>query len=73
MEDLTTLFCSSKFPWAREKISLKFTDNLGTRPQKVCQPCSRWAEKKHEFSFSVRSILFGIRFAFGAKILVFNI
>ena len=25
--------CSSKSPWAREGISSKFIDNLGTRPQ----------------------------------------
>jgi hypothetical protein len=33
MEDSQALFCSSKFPWARERISLKFRDNLGTHPQ----------------------------------------
>ena len=26
---------SSKFPWARERISSKFVDNLGTRHQKM--------------------------------------
>jgi len=37
MEASKTLFCSSKKkkPWARERISSKFTDNLGTRPPKV--------------------------------------
>jgi len=29
-----TLFCFSKFPWARKKISLKFVGNLLTLPQK---------------------------------------
>jgi len=33
MEGSNTLFCSSKFPWARERISLKFIENVGTRPQ----------------------------------------
>jgi len=28
------LFSSSKFPWALERISSKFVDNLGTRRQK---------------------------------------
>jgi hypothetical protein len=28
------LFSSSKLPWARERISSKFVDNLGMRPQK---------------------------------------
>jgi len=30
-----TLFCSSAFSWACNRISLKSVDNLGTRPQKV--------------------------------------
>ena len=34
MEDSKTLFCVSKFPWARGSISSKFINNLGTRPQK---------------------------------------
>ena len=34
-EDSKTLFCSSKFPWARKRISSKFMDSLSTRPQKV--------------------------------------
>ena len=34
MEDSKTLFCVSKFPWARGRISSKFVVNLGTRPQK---------------------------------------
>ena len=34
MEESKTLFCSSKFPWARERIYSKFIHNLGTRPQK---------------------------------------
>ena len=33
-EDSKTLFCSSKFPWTRERISSKFVHNWGTRPQK---------------------------------------
>jgi hypothetical protein len=34
MEQPNTLFCSSKFPWARKRISPKFIENLGTRPKK---------------------------------------
>jgi hypothetical protein len=35
MEGSKTLFCFSKFPWARETISsTKFTDNLGKCPRK---------------------------------------
>ena len=34
MEGSQALFCSSKFSKAPERISLKCTDNLGTRPQK---------------------------------------
>ena len=34
MEESKALFCSSKFPWARESISSKFIDNLGSRTQK---------------------------------------
>ena len=34
MEDFKTLFCSSKFPCASERISTKFIEDLGTRPQK---------------------------------------
>jgi len=30
-----TLLCSSKSPWASQRISSKLRDNLGTRPQKV--------------------------------------
>jgi len=33
VEDSKTLFCSSKFPWARERISSKFIDSLDTRLQ----------------------------------------
>jgi len=33
MEDLKTLFCCSKFPWTRDRISSKLVDNLGTRPK----------------------------------------
>jgi hypothetical protein len=35
MEGSKNLFCSSTFLRAREWISSKFTDNLGSRPQKV--------------------------------------
>jgi hypothetical protein len=31
MKDPNNLFCSSNFPLARERISLKFVENLGTR------------------------------------------
>jgi len=34
MEDSKILFCSSKFLWARERISSKFVGSLDTRPQK---------------------------------------
>jgi len=34
MEDSKTLFCSSKFPWAREKISSTCVDSSGTSPRK---------------------------------------
>ena len=33
-----TLFCSSKFSRGCERISSKFIENLGTRPQKINQP-----------------------------------
>ena len=33
MEDSNTLFCYSAFPLARERISSKFVDNLGTHLQ----------------------------------------
>jgi hypothetical protein len=33
MEDSKILFVSSKFPWARERISSKYVDNLGTGPR----------------------------------------
>jgi hypothetical protein len=33
VEGSMNLFCSTKFPWARERISSKFTDILGVRPQ----------------------------------------
>ena len=33
-EGCKNLLCSSKFPWARERLFSKFTDNLGTRCQK---------------------------------------
>jgi len=35
MEDSKPSFCSSKYPRARERISSKFTVNLGTHPQRV--------------------------------------
>jgi hypothetical protein len=34
MEGSKTLYCSSKFPWARERDSSKFIDNLSKSPQK---------------------------------------
>jgi len=33
VEDSKALFCSSKFPRAQERISSKFRECLGTRPQ----------------------------------------
>jgi hypothetical protein len=41
MEESKTLFCPSNFPWARERFSLKFVDNLGTHTQEVRQPFVR--------------------------------
>lgn len=38
---LHTLLRFSKFQWARERISSKFTDNLGTHPQKLL-PALGW-------------------------------
>jgi hypothetical protein len=38
MTDSKTLFCSSKFPWVRERISSKCIDNLGTCSQKTGSP-----------------------------------
>jgi hypothetical protein len=35
MEGFKTLFFSSKFPWARERIYSKFVDILVTSPEKV--------------------------------------
>ena len=35
MEGSKTLFCSSKFPWIRERIYSKFIDSLRKRPKKV--------------------------------------
>jgi len=34
MQDLKTLFCSSKFPWACERISSEFVESLGMCSQK---------------------------------------
>jgi hypothetical protein len=34
MKDSKTIFYSSKFPWACEKIPLTVTDSLGMFPQK---------------------------------------
>jgi len=44
MEDSKTVFCSSKFPWARERISSKFVDNLGFALKKFRQACSEVLE-----------------------------
>jgi len=38
MEDSTTLFWSSIFPWARERISSKFVHNLGTHLKNLRRP-----------------------------------
>jgi hypothetical protein len=40
-QDLILLF---KIPMARERISSKFVDSLGTRPQKVRQPRTRLSQ-----------------------------
>jgi hypothetical protein len=34
VEGSMNLFCSTKLPWARERMSMKFIDNLGERPSK---------------------------------------
>ena len=44
MEDSKTLLCSSKFPQARERISPKFVDSLGTRAQIVSPALSQTAK-----------------------------
>jgi len=44
MEDDNILFCSSKFPWARERIFSKFIHNLGTRPHSFASPSLDGAE-----------------------------
>jgi len=36
MKGSKTLFCSSKFPWARERISSKFIDNLASSGLYAC-------------------------------------
>ena len=41
MKDSKTLICSTKFPKARERISSKLIDNLGTCPQKGLPAKSR--------------------------------
>ena len=38
MEDLKTSFSSTNFPRARERISSKFIDGLGTHTQKYSHP-----------------------------------
>jgi hypothetical protein len=35
MEDSKTLFCSLKFPWAREKIFLEIHKQFGQAPSKM--------------------------------------
>jgi hypothetical protein len=34
MKESKAIFYSSKFPWTRERNSIKFIDNLDMRPQK---------------------------------------
>jgi hypothetical protein len=41
MADFKAVFCSSEFPWARERISSKFMDILAGAFKKVRQPWSR--------------------------------
>ena len=41
MDDSNTIFCSSKFPWARERISSKFIDNLARALRNTRQPWHR--------------------------------
>ena len=42
IEECKTLFCSSKFPWARERISSKFIENLGKGPQRASPLDHSW-------------------------------
>jgi len=42
MEDSGSLFCSSKFPWARERISSKSINNLGSCPQNGSPAQLQW-------------------------------
>jgi hypothetical protein len=44
-----TLLCSSKFPWARKRISSQFINNLGTRPQKG-SPALFYRKPRNTFS-----------------------
>jgi hypothetical protein len=41
MGESKTLFCSSKFPWAREWITFKYIDNLARVLKRLRQPWSR--------------------------------
>jgi len=50
MDDTMTSFCSSKFPCVRDRISLKFIGNFGTRPQKH-SPALYWPHKLGLFFF----------------------
>jgi hypothetical protein len=61
MQDSKTLFCVSKFPWARGRISWKFVDNLGTRPQKRFSSPALRKEYNLEISkcYSKNDYLFG--------------
>ena len=41
MDDSNTIFCSSKFPWERERISSKFIDKLARGLRNTRQPWHR--------------------------------
>ena len=52
MEDSKTLNCILKFLWARERISSKLVDNLGSVFQKVHQP---WYKVKFTLEQSTKA------------------
>jgi hypothetical protein len=58
VEDLETLFWFSKFLWARERISAKFVENLGTRPRKGSPALiSEEGERKYGYGSSRKWML----------------
>ena len=61
IEDSKTLFCSSQFPWTRERISSKFIDNLGMFPQKGRQPWCGATEVKPQNEFLRSAITISVK------------